>query len=91
MGDRRICVWSSISIFDRNVFPRAKGHRSAIAKTNLRKCENPESLQNFEYRVHPITLDAVFQTGLIADAASSVENVRAGVRVSIDYVHMEIP
>ena len=69
-------------------FPRAKGQRIAMAKTHLRKNENPGILQKSEYRIHPITLDAVFQTGLIADAAGSVENLRAAVPVSIDYVHI---
>ena len=69
-------------------FPRAKGQRIAVAKTHLREYENPEFLHKSEYRVHPITLDAVFQTGLLADAAGSVENLRAGVPVSIDHVHI---
>ncbi|KAM0805745.1 KR domain-containing protein [Usnea florida] len=69
-------------------FPRAKGHRTAMAKTHLRTCEDPEFLHKSEYRVHPITLDAVFQTELIADTAGSVENLCAGIPVSIDYVHI---
>ena len=72
-------------------FPRAKGQRIAMAKIRSHSSENPGVLRNSEYRIHPITLDAVFQTGLIADAAGSLENLRASVPVSIDYAHIANP
>ena len=68
--------------------PRAKGQRAAMAKTHLLKGGNAESQLESEYRVHPITLNAVFQTGLFADAAGSVENLRVCVPVSIDHARI---
>ena len=68
--------------------PRAKSQRIAMAKTHLRKGGSPGFRQSSEYRIHPVTLDAVFQTGLIADAAGSVNNLRSGVPVSIDHVRI---
>lgn len=62
-----------------------------MAKTHLRKGGISGFQPGSEYRVYPITLDAALQTGLIADAIGSVENLRACVPVSIDYVHVAKP
>ena len=68
--------------------PRVKGQRNAMAKTHLCKGGKLGPHQESEYGIHPITLDAVFQTGVIADAAGFVENLRVGVPVSIDHVRI---
>ena len=41
-----------------------------------------------KYPVHPITLDALFQTGIIASASGIVKNLKAKVPVMIEYARI---
>ena len=65
---------------------RIAGQPRPKAKSHLRKSELTGLKQESEYRVHPAVIDAVLQTGLIADGAGPSLDLRPCVPVFIDRV-----
>lgn len=59
-----------------------------MTKTNLSNAGSTATRQESKYRVHPIALDALLQTGFMADAAGSMNDLRPCVPVSINNVRI---
>ncbi|KAI0006809.1 hypothetical protein F4779DRAFT_595040 [Xylariaceae sp. FL0662B] len=60
------------------------------AKTNL-AYENPPTNPESDYIVHPVTIDALFQAGIIASTAGVVNELNAKVPVLIDHIRVRPP
>ena len=65
---------------------RAAGQPQTKARSHFRKTESTGLKQESEYRVHPAVIDAVLQTGLIADGAGPSLDLRPCVPVFIDRI-----
>ncbi|KAI1078223.1 hypothetical protein F5B20DRAFT_548487 [Whalleya microplaca] len=60
------------------------------AKTNL-DYENPPNNPESDYIVHPVTIDALFQAGIIASTSGVVNELNAKVPVLIDSITVRPP
>ncbi|KAL9116631.1 MAG: hypothetical protein Q9187_006844, partial [Circinaria calcarea] len=63
---------------------RGKTVSCAISKTFLQRGGGLGHDQQSEYAIHPITIDSLLQTAIIASASGTVSNLQGNVPVSID-------
>jgi len=71
--------------------PRAKTGRHAVAKTNLRQGGGQGASTESRYIVHPITIDAMLQAGIIASTSGVIPELGPYVPVSIDEAKFQAP
>lgn len=64
--------------------------QQAISKVAMLKSGNLGGAQQSDCVVHPITIDSLLQTAIIASAAGSFQNLRAKVPVLIDWMQVAI-
>lgn len=64
---------------------KVQGKQLTLTKTQIEKGGGTGLGQESEYNIHPASLDAVLQAGLIADGAGSILDLRPCVPVYIDY------
>ena len=72
-------------------FPARRAHQfarsSILSSTSSQGSANPSASKRASYLVHPTIIDALLQTGLIADSKGVPPNLRAGLPASIDSLH----
>ncbi|EAA36364.1 ketoacyl-synt-domain-containing protein [Neurospora crassa] len=71
--------------------PRKKENPHTLAKTELRQGGGSGPSTESEYLIHPITIDALFQAGIIASTSGVVRELRAKVPVHIEEMHLRAP
>lgn len=73
-------------------FPARRAHqlaRSSILSSTFSQASAPPSAsKRASYLVHPTIIDALLQTGLIADSKGLPPNLRAGLPASIESLHV---
>ncbi|CAG8973482.1 hypothetical protein HYALB_00011077 [Hymenoscyphus albidus] len=71
--------------------PRSKTGRHAIAKTQLLQGGGEGKTTQSQYIIHPITIDAMLQAGIIAGTSGVIKDLGANVPVSIGEAHFQAP
>ena len=67
---------------------RRKSRHHALSKTAFRASTPNRSPYESSYPLHPITIDALLQTALVASSAGRLENLDGKVPVSIDSIEL---
>ncbi|MCJ1246453.1 hypothetical protein MMC30_003660 [Trapelia coarctata] len=70
---------------------RNKKLHHAVSKTRLFQGDGASQQQASDYLIHPITLDALLQTSIIASAAGSAQRLRGKVPVTIGSAEIMMP
>ena len=70
-----------------------RGRCQNVSKAEVQATEHQAdlTLQSTKYAIHPATLDALLQTGLIADSNGLLSQLRAGLPVSIESLQIVTP
>ncbi|KAK4992377.1 Type I Iterative PKS [Elasticomyces elasticus] len=71
--------------------PRAKSGRHAVGKTKLLQGGGEGKQSESTYAIHPITIDALLQAGIIASTSGVIKELGPNVPVTIEEAYFQTP